>query len=664
MKAANILSNLTQSINKGGTLQKQRTKQVYALTALILLTAITFSISGYLSKNDKEYIAMAGEQRLLSLRMVKYASEAASANVEAFAHLKEAQDKYNTSLTALTDAAPSGSTAIQTVNTLWKPFNDNATVIVSAEGTIRLLSEFARAISETLPQILNQSEEVGTLLVRGGASAGQIYTASRQLAIAQRMSNDFAALLKGGKDSAAAAEAFTKDVDAFGKVLDALQAGGEAGTKQQEIAQLYQAVKELAGRVKEKTPQLLKAQAASTSMFNAGDALVDANTELANAFVHQEISIGRNILSLTSYLFALAAVALLFWFAYNLLRETHERFEQSDSENRANQEAIDRLLSDINSLADGDLTVKASMGNEITSAIAERINFAILALRNLVATINDTVVQVSSSTTETQATASHLAEAADHQAHQITMVVTAANEMAASIRQVSQNALDAADTTRTSLGIANNGAVAVNNTIQGMDRIREQIQETSKRIKRLGESSQEIGEIVELINDLADQTNILALNAAIQAAMAGDAGRGFAVVADEVQRLAERSTDATRQIESLVKTIQSDTSEAITSMELSTAEVVTGTKLAQAAGVALKDIESVSAELNQLIHGISDAARQQSSAANNISETMNVIQDLTTQTAAGANQTAVSIANLAELSNDLRGSVSGFKLPR
>jgi twitching motility protein PilJ len=210
---------------------------------------------------------------------------------------------------------------------------------------------------------------------------------------------------------------------------------------------------------------------------------------------------------------------------------------------------------------------------------------------------------------------------------------------------------------------ARKGAETVQATIKGMDTIREQIQETSKRIKRLGESSQEIGDIVELINDIADQTNILALNAAIQAAMAGESGRGFAVVADEVQRLAERSSNATKQIEALVKTIQADTNEAVISMEQSTTNVVEGAKRAEQAGGALEEIGQVSDRMADLVHTISESARQQTDAATNISDTMNVIQEITTQTSAGTNETATSIGNLAELANELRKSVAGFKLP-
>jgi twitching motility protein PilJ len=307
--------------------------------------------------------------------------------------------------------------------------------------------------------------------------------------------------------------------------------------------------------------------------------------------------------------------------------------------------------------------VKATVTEDMTGAIADSINFAVEQLRSLVQTITDTSVQVAASAQETQATAMHLAEAAEHQAQEINSASSRISEIAASINQVSRNSAESADVAQRSVQIATKGAGVVRQTIAGMDSIRDQIQETSKRIKRLGESSQEIGSIVELINDISEQTNILALNAAIQAASAGEAGRGFAVVADEVQRLAERASNATKRIETLVQTIQSDTNEAVSSMEQTTSEVVAGARLAEDAGTALGEIEKVSSDLSNLIQGISSAAQQQSSAASNITATMNTIQSITAQTSQGANQTAASIGNLAQLAADLRRSVADFKLP-
>jgi twitching motility protein PilJ len=347
--------------------------------------------------------------------------------------------------------------------------------------------------------------------------------------------------------------------------------------------------------------------------------------------------------------------------AYN--RQQRRQVQTASELNQRNQEAILRLLDEMGSLAEGDLTVKATVTEDITGAIADSVNFAVEALRSLVTTINETAVQVSAAAQETQATAMHLAEAAEHQAQQITSASAAINDMAKSIDQVSRNSAESAEVAQRSVEIASKGADVVRQTIAGMDSIRDQIQETSKRIKRLGESSQEIGSIVELINDIAEQTNILALNAAIQAASAGEAGRGFAVVADEVQRLAERASNATKRIETLVQTIQADTNEAVTSMEQTTAEVVTGARRAEDAGEALNEIERVSNDLAALISSISKEAMQQSTAASNISSTMNVIREITAQTSVGASQTAESIGNLAQLAADLRRSVADFKLP-
>lgn len=369
-------------------------------------------------------------------------------------------------------------------------------------------------------------------------------------------------------------------------------------------------------------------------------------------------------------LFAIATVASLFItiglflrLSYLPLKEISVSLEDMEIQNRHNQDAILQLLDEMGDLADGDLTTSATVTEDITGAIADSINYTIEALRDIVENINSTTVQVSSAAQETQATAIHLTDASAHQTQQITEVSTSISSMASSIEQVSQNASQSSDVARQSVQLATDGSAAVKKSIEGMDTIREHIQETSKRIKRLGESSQEIGDIVELINDIAEQTNILSLNAAIQATMAGEAGRGFAVVADEVQRLAERSSNATKQIDALVRTIQSDTSEAIISMEQSTSGVVLGAQLAQDAGTSLEQIEAVSNQLADLINNISDAAKQQAQAASSTSDSMNVIQEIAMQTSTGTNESAESIGRLLDLTDELRKSVSGFTLP-
>ncbi len=337
--------------------------------------------------------------------------------------------------------------------------------------------------------------------------------------------------------------------------------------------------------------------------------------------------------------------------------------EQQTVQNQRNQEAILRLLDELTSLADGDLTVQATVTEDITGAIADSINYAIEALRGLVGTINTTAVTLDSAARSTQAAAGHLAKATVAQTRQVSGATESVAQMAASVEEVSGNAERCADVARHAVGVAHKGGEAVRRTIDGMNTIRDTIQETSKRIKRLGESSQEIGNIVELINDIAEQTNILALNASIQAMSAGEAGRGFAVVADEVQRLAERAATATRQIEVLVRAIQADTNEAVVSMERSTTDVVGGALLAENAGAALEEIEQVSNQIASLVQNISATARQQAAAASAISRTMQVLREISTQTADGTTATSQSIGKLAELAAQLRDSVSGFRLP-
>ena len=370
-----------------------------------------------------------------------------------------------------------------------------------------------------------------------------------------------------------------------------------------------------------------------------------------------------SVMESPSLVLAVIGVVLMALIGAIMVGQTRRQLRKAATQNERNQAAILQLLDELADLAEGDLTVHASVTENFTGAIADSINFAIDQTRGLVSNINSLTVQVVKAAEDSRGIAGELASSSENQAKEIGAASTSINDMAVSIDHVSSNAAESAAVAERAVEIANNGAHVVQDTIHGMDNIRSQIQETSKRIKRLGESSQEIGDIVSLINDIADQTNILSLNAAIQASMAGDAGRGFAVVADEVQRLAERSSAATKQIAALVKTIQTDTNEAVISMEQTTAEVVDGARRAQDAGVALEEIEGVSTSLAELIQNISNAARQQAVTAGTVSNTMNVIQQITSHTAESTDSTATSISYLAHMANQMRSSVEGFKLP-
>jgi len=342
--------------------------------------------------------------------------------------------------------------------------------------------------------------------------------------------------------------------------------------------------------------------------------------------------------------------------------ETESAMKLLEQDGQNNQLAVLDLLDEMGDLSEGDLTVRAQVKENITGAIADSINYTIDSLRDVVTEINRASEQVNTATGAAQGTSVALLEAAEMQSQQITETTQAVNGMTTSILQVSSNASQAAEVAQRSLQAATQGSQAVQNTIAGMNGIREQIQETSKRIKRLGESSQEIGEIVELISDITEQTNILALNAAIQAASAGEAGRGFTVVAEEVQRLAERSSEATKQISAIVKTIQTDTNSAVAAMEKSTEGVVEGARLSDAAGQALTEIETVTNNLARLIQSISTATEAQTEAASKVTSNMKQIQEITTLTTEGTKQTTASVGQLSALAEDLRKSVAGFKL--
>ncbi|HUS24958.1 MAG TPA: methyl-accepting chemotaxis protein [Candidatus Binatia bacterium] len=363
--------------------------------------------------------------------------------------------------------------------------------------------------------------------------------------------------------------------------------------------------------------------------------------------------------------YALGAAAVVFLVLFLFLFFGSQRRQVRDALERdaRQQKAILELLDEITNLADGDLTVDVTVTEDFTGAIADSINYTVASMRSLVGTINDTALEIATAASNTADTARKMNQASERQAKEVTNVTNAIVASSQQLQQVASRAESLAADAQRSVQVAHNGAETVNRTIQNMLNLREQIQDTAKRIKRLGESSQEIGNIIEFINDIAEQTNTLALNASIQAAMAGEQGRGFAVVADEVQRLAERAANATKQIENLVKTIQADTNEAIVSMERSTANVVAGAKSAEEAGQALNQIEGSSTDLARLIQEISGSARAQSAAASKIAGTMQVIRDIAVQTSGSAAQTADAVGNLSALSEKLRQSVAGFKLP-
>lgn len=670
------------------TFQDRLTKvglRVWASLLIVsaLILAANFGAAAFFAGQINSASALSFGLQVDAQKLGRYATEAIAGREEAFAELQGTRDAIVTAVGALNDGSGDKGVpgyrndfnllnvrdALGEVTETWTRMSTDTDRILAAQGEILALAQTADSFTGRIPRLTARLDEVVRAMSDAGAAASQINIANRQIVLANRMAQRVAEIRAGSDQS----DALSRDAAVFAQVLAGLKQGNSdrgvvaltspaARAAVEAVETQYADAQKEIESILTSAPNLFAVQASGAVLSGDAEVLGEDSAALATAFADSDFErlFPNNLWAIVSGVLMLVGLAGLL---FTIFADGRKRERQATELNQRNQEAILRLLDEMGSLAEGDLTAKATVTEDITGAIADSINFAIDQLRTLVGTINETAVQVAAAAQETQATAMHLADAAEHQAQQITSASAKINEIAASIDEVSKNSAESADVAQRSVQIAAKGAEVVRQTIQGMDNIRDQIQETSKRIKRLGESSQEIGSIIELINDISEQTNILALNAAIQAASAGEAGRGFAVVADEVQRLAERASNATKRIETLVATIQSDTNEAVSSMEQTTAEVVAGARLAEDAGLALVEIEKVSNDLAGLIEGISQASRQQSAAATNITATMTVIQEITTQTSQGASQTAESTGNLAQLAADLRRSVADFKLP-
>jgi twitching motility protein PilJ len=634
----------------------------FALTLACLAGAAVLTL---LSRSAPP-VASPNEQITLVIERIPFeAQNALRGEPSAF----DAMNRSMARLKTLASGASPGGHGIQLEPSLGK-FGSAVAAVADARPAVESIQTANQETRDLAPKLLSELGDLASAVGVQKLEGMSRYLERFELTV-QRIQQDLNGLASGVSDAAPAAQRLADSLEFLDQVVRGLS-GEESGMALSKVTGA-----DAEQRLKTVVQRNLKFAAAVRKAIGAAESLSKAQTaarllptlastmsgELGAApVVPTESASGFRPWILALLGCAAALLGALVW----LFRKSVTARRSSElrvRENERNQEAIMRLLDELSSLADGDLTVQATVTEDITGAIADSINYAIEALRELVTTINDSAIQLDGAARQTQSVAAHMAKASSAQSRQISAASESMEDMAASIEEVSGNSERCSDVARHSVDIAHKGGDAVRRTIDGMNAIRETIQETSKRIKRLGESSQEIGNIVELINDIAEQTNILALNASIQASMAGEAGRGFAVVADEVQRLAERAANATKQIEVLVRTIQTDTNEAVVSMERSTTDVVGGALLAENAGAALEEIEQVSNQIASLVQNISASARQQAAASGNISKNMQVVREISTQTAEGSTATSTSIAKLAALSAQLRKSVAGFRLP-
>ncbi len=645
---------------------------LYAGGALIvsLLLAAGFTIYSTVQLDNRaSYETRAGALKVLSQRLPLTAQQSVLGNVGAFKKLSEGKAEFETTLKDLTEGdedVPASSGAaretVEKVSKQWQDFRPQVAQILSQQKNLISVSQSVKKINALSLDLQEVAEQLVVQLLDSGASARDVARADQLVMLSQRLPKNANLLLSADLIDPEVVLQMEKDTTLFRDTVQGLMEGafGQSENNMRTMEDLgtnMGDMVEAVGSVLSNTPPLLQAKLAANNLFVGSDALLKDTEQLSQDY--QSVGGAGYLLA---GVFGLLAVASLVLLGLVNINETKSRARKSEEENARNQEAILRLMDELGELAEGNLTINASVTEDITGAVADSINYTVEELRSLVRGINTATLQMDQAAEQASGVSDSLQEASKRQVDEIETTSTAVVRLAQSVQEVSGNAAESARVAEQSMAAAEKGQQAVANAITSMNGLREQIQETSKRIKRLGESSQEIGEIVELISDITEQTNVLALNAAIQAASAGEAGRGFSVVAEEVQRLAERSADATKQIAAIVKTIQSDTHDTVAAMEVSTQGVVEGAKLSDAAGQTLAEIGDVSKKLASLIADISSATQNQAESTALVAETMQDIKSISLQTSSGTQQTADSIGGMKQLAHDLKNSVAGFKL--
>jgi len=652
-------------------------------TAFVALAVSMVYADNRATSQQALHSSAATEMQMLSQRLARGSALAAQGQAAAFAAIRDSRNRFKANLDALTGNGafkgvsldptrdPAAAGTLNTIKGRFERIDAAAKRLTDNETSLTSLARGLAAINSGNSGLLELAQQAAQQIGQAGGSLREVDYANQLAVLSQRIAKNANTLASANEIDPEVAFLFGKDDVAFRDVVNGLAKGSDAlrlaparsddaRATLAELAKRFTDYESGVNAILSNMANLVVAKQAARSINNEAEPLLDDTTRLAaqyeNGAQTHALALG---LAIAFGVIALGCLALI---AKVFLDDARLRAQDSEHENKRNQEAILRLLNEMGNLADGDLTVQASVTEDVTGAIADSINFTIEELRTLVRVINSATDQVTKATQETQAISNRLYEASQRQNREIQQASASVLTMAESINEVASNAAQSAKVAQTQLAAAEKGGSALQNQISGMNDIRSQIQETSKRIKRLGESSLEIGEIVELIADITEQTNVLALNAAIQAASAGEAGRGFTVVAEEVQRLAERSGEATKQIEAIVKTIQADTQDAVAAMEKSTVGVVEGAKLSDAAGQALLEIQRVSRELAELIGRISAQTQRQSASVTDVTRGMQGILRISEETTEGTKQTNVSIGQLTKLAAELRSSVAGFKV--
>ncbi len=661
-----------------------------ALLAIFVVTYFALSQANQVAGE----VAAAGDSATQSQRLAKSVSQALVGSAQAFPDVSESSSVLAKKVRGLKNGDSSirlakvGSGLQEDVDKLL-PLVDraekNSATVLGQQQILTQVGSALRAINRQSSDLLEVAETVSSLKLQQNAPAAEISASGQLVMLTQRIGKSANEFLTMEGVSPEAVFLLGKDLNSFKEIAQGLQDGSpelrltaSKDTQTRErldaLLKLYEQTRGQAGAILGNLQGLVSAREAQSAIIADSEplrrGLEDLQGKLSDNTGLSPLSILVLVLS------GILAIVSAIGFAYVQLQDSRKRQGVAEGQrllavgqeqeakrvNDANQAAILRLMNELQSVAEGDLTQEATVTEDITGAIADSVNYTVEELRSLVGNVQNTATRVAQTTAAVEGTSTELLAASTEQLREIRETGQSVLDMAGRINQVSTQAQESASVARQSLVATESGLAAVQNAIGGMNSIRDQIQDTSKRIKRLGESSQEIGEITELISDITEQTNVLALNAAIQAASAGEAGRGFSVVAEEVQRLAERSGDATKQIAALVKTIQTDTQDAVAAMERSTQGVVEGAKLSDNAGTALTEIDAVSRKLAELIEQISQSAAREADSANVVAGNIQHIFAVTEQTGEGTRSTAQQVRDLSRMAEELRQSVSRFKI--
>ncbi len=677
-----------------GTLARQQRLLTGLLVVALLVLAGMAAFALRQADRIAQQVASTGQALMQSQRLAKSVSQALVGTPQAFPDVKDSADVLARTVRGLqrgddglrlAPAAAAFQADVERIRPLMERAEKNAGLILGQQQVLTQVGTALRAINRQSSDLLEVAETVSALKLQQGAPATELSASGQLVMLTQRIGKSANEFLTLEGVSPEAVFLLGKDLNAFRQIAQGLLDGSpelrlapardpQVRERLQALLQLYEQSRTQAGAILGNLQGLVAAREAQAAIVADSEPLRKALEELQGKLSAQAgLGTGPAVSLVGSALAAILCAIGLAWVQLKDSRRRQAVAEQQRLEaelheqeakrvNDANQAAILRLMNELQAVAEGDLTHEATVTEDITGAIADSVNYTVEELRQLVGNVQVTVTRVAQTTVQVETTSTELLAASTEQLREIRDTGQSVLDMADRINQVATQAQESAQVARQSLKAAASGRQAVQDAIGGMNAIRDQIQDTSKRIKRLGESSQEIGEITELISDITEQTNVLALNAAIQAASAGEAGRGFSVVAEEVQRLAERSADATRQIAALVKAIQTDTQDAVAAMERSTQGVVEGTRLSDNAGGELAHIDQVSRRLAELIEQISGTAAREASSANLVAGNIQHIFAVTEQTGQGTRSIAQQVRELSRVAEELRQSVARFKI--